>query len=83
MKLGPVIWVRFCLGQADLTQFIKHSGLTHILHESHALIMVFGPDQSNELSMLDGDDGSYLLLLLKNLDGLTVQLEYFSHSLLG
>ena len=45
--------------------------------------MVLGPDQSNELRMLDGDDGSYLLLLLKNLDGLTVQLEYFSHSLLG
>ena len=26
--------------------------------ESRALIMVPGPDQSNELSMLDGDDGS-------------------------
>ena len=42
------------------------------------------PDQSNELRMLDGNDGSVSLdfhyYILK---GLTVQLENFNHSLLG
>ena len=33
LKLGRVIQViTFCPGQAGLTQFIKHPGLTQILH---------------------------------------------------
>ena len=38
--------------------------------------MVSGPDQSNELSVLDSDDGSISPGYFK---GLTVQLEYFAH----
>ena len=64
LKPGQVIWVTrvtFHLGQADLTQFIKYLGLTWILHWiTCIIIMASDPNQSNELSMLDGDDGSVL-----------------------
>ena len=41
------------------------------------------PDQSNELSVLDVDDGSLSPdFLYHNFEGLTVQLEYFDRSLL-
>ena len=43
------------------------------------LVMESGPDQSNELSLLDSDDGSISLDSLEDLEGLTVQLEYFNH----
>ena len=42
--------------------------------------MVSGSDQSNELSMLDGDDGS---VSSDYLEEMSVQLEYFDHSVLG
>ena len=42
--------------------------------------MASGPHQSNELSVLDGDDEAYLLIYL---GGLTVQLEYSNHSVIG
>ena len=43
--------------------------------------MVFVPDQSNELSVLDYDDGSVSpdFLCHNYFEGLTVQLEYFYH----
>ena len=43
------------------------------------------PDQSNEFSVFDDDDGSVSLILFTILifEGLTVQLEYFDHSVLG
>ena len=43
-----------------LTRFIQYTlylGLTGFCIGLHALIIVSGPDQSNELSMFDGDDG--------------------------
>ena len=40
--------------------------------------MAFGSDQSNELSVLDGDDGPQQ----NGENGLTVQLEYFDRSVL-
>ena len=40
------------------------------------------PDKSNELSMLDDDDRSVSLNFLY-FEKLTVQLEYFDHSVLG
>ena len=52
-----VIQVTFCLGQAGLTRFIKYLGLTQILNWITCILLAFGSDQSNELSMLDGDDG--------------------------
>ena len=64
LKPGQVIWVTrvtFHLGQAGLIQFIKYLGLTWILHWiTCIIIMVSDPNQSNALSMLDGDDGSVL-----------------------
>ena len=42
--------------------------------------MASGPDQSNELSVLDGDDGC---VFLDYFEGLTIQLEYFDRSVLG
>ena len=71
----------FCPGQAGLTWFINYLGLIWILHWSRALIMVFNPDQSNELSVLDDDDG-HVSSFPKYLEDLTVQLEYFDHSVL-
>ena len=43
------------------------------------------PDQSNELSVLDGDDGSVSpdFLYHNYFKGLTVQLEHFNHLVLG
>ena len=50
--------VTFCLGQAGLTQCIKYLGLTYIPHQiTCIIIMAFGPDQSNKLSMYGYDDG--------------------------
>ena len=43
------------------------------------LVMVSGPDQSSEFSMLDGDNGSISPDFLQQ----TVQLEYFDCSMLG
>ena len=43
-----------CLDQAGLICFIKYLGLTWILY----WIMASGIDQSDKLSVLDGDDGS-------------------------
>ena len=43
------------------------------------LVMVSGPDQSSELSMLDGDNGSISPDFLQQ----TVQLEYFDCLMLG
>ena len=45
--------------------------------------MASGSHQSNELSVLDGDDEAYLLTYLKIFEGLTVQLEYSNHSAIG
>ena len=50
---------------------------------SHVLIMMYSPDQSDELGVLDGDNDcprnrSLLTAVLK---GLTVQLEYFDQSM--
>ena len=49
------------------------------------LIMVFGSNKSDELGKLDNDSGSLSThncrsSLIVILEGLTVQLEYFSHS---
>ena len=43
------------------------------------------PDQSYEFSVFDDDDGSASLIFFTILifEGLTVQLEYFNHSILG
>ena len=47
------------------------------------LITVFGPDQSDELGILDSDDGKVSpqnrSLVTAVLEELTVQLEYFDH----
>ena len=52
---------------------------------SHALIMVSSPDQCDELGVLDGDNDSVSprnrSLLTAVSKGLTVQLEYFDHSM--
>ena len=50
----------------------------------HALIMASVPDQSNELSVLDDDDGSVSpdFLYHNYFEGLTLQLEYFDRSVL-
>ena len=55
-----MIRVTFCPGQVDLTHF-KNIQILHVL------IMVYGTDQSNELSVLDSSR-------------LTIQLEYFNHT---
>ena len=48
------------------------------------LTMASDPDQSNELSMLDGDDGNVSPDSPQDsFEGMTVHLEYFNHSLLG
>ena len=44
---------------------------------SHILIMVSGPDQSNELSTLHGDDEAYLLILLKILQEIDCTIRLF------
>ena len=41
------------------------------------------PDQGNELSVLDDDDGSVSQFSLSYFERLTVQLEYFDRSVLG
>ena len=43
------------------------------------------PDHSNELNVLDNDDGGVSpdFLYHNYFEGLTVQLEYFNHSVLG
>ena len=41
--------------------------------------MASGPDQSNELSVLDSDDGNISLDSPQDIEELTVQLEYFDH----
>ena len=56
LKPGRVIWVTFSPGQPGLTRIIKYLGLTRILHCISALIMASGSDQSDEFSVLDGDD---------------------------
>ena len=48
--------VTFCLGQVCLAWFIKYLNLTWILH--WIKIMASGPDQINELNVLDSDDGN-------------------------
>ena len=61
LKLGPVTlvnWVTFCLCEVGLTQFIKYPGLTQILNWITGIINGICPEQSNELRVLDGDDGS-------------------------
>ena len=52
--------------------------------------MASGHDQSDEFSILDGDDGSLYLQDISKmghcwqiLEGVTVQLQYFDHSVLG
>ena len=47
--------------------------------------MVSVPSQSNELSVVDGDDGSVSpdFLYHNYFEGLTVQLEHFDRSVLG
>ena len=56
--------VTFCLGQVGLTRFIKYPGLTRILHWITCVNNGSVPDQSNELNMLDGDDGSVSLTII-------------------
>ena len=48
------------------------------------LIMVSGPDHSNELRMVDSDDGSVSPVSPQHnyLEVLTAQLEYYDHSVL-
>ena len=43
--------------------------------------MPSGPDQTDDLSVVDDGDGS--IPLFSRLDGVKVQLEYFDHSRLG
>ena len=50
-----LILVTFCLGHTGLDPVYKISGFCI---GSHVLMMVSGPDQSNELSVLNVDDGS-------------------------
>ena len=45
--------------------------------------MASGIDQTNELSMLDGDDGRVSPDTLQDISKLTVQLEYFNCLALG
>ena len=47
--------------------------------------MVSDPDQSSELSMVDSDDGrvSPVSPQYNYYEGLTAQLEYYDHSVLG
>ena len=59
---------------------MQYPDLTWILHWITYLIMVSGRDQSNELNVLDGDDGS---VPSDYLDRLTVQLDYFDCLVLG
>ena len=52
LKPGWVIrvaWIMFCLSQPGLTHFIKYTGL------ADPDLMASGSDQSDGLSMLDGD----------------------------
>ena len=58
LKLGQVIWVAFCPGQASLTWFIKYLSLSRILHWIPCVDNSICCDQSNELSVLDSYDGS-------------------------
>ena len=61
LKLDEVIQfikITFCPGQMDLTWFILYLDLTRILHWIMCVNNGTGPDQRNELGMLDGDDGS-------------------------
>ena len=51
-----------------------------ILHWIMCILMVFGSDQSDELSMLNDDNGSIAIYFWI---GLTVQLEYFNHSVVS
>ena len=67
-------------GQVGRTWFIQYPDLTWILYCIIYLIMASGCDQSNELNVLDGDDGS---VLSDYLDRLTVQLGYFDCLVLG
>ena len=46
--------VTFCLGQLGQTQLIKSPDF----NLDHVLIMPSGPDQSDELYILDNNDGS-------------------------
>ena len=70
----------FCPGQVGRTRFIQYPDLTQILHWITYLIMTSGHDQSNEINVLDGDDGS---VPSDYLDRLTVQLGYFYCLVLG
>ena len=57
LKPGWVIRVNqscFCLGQVGLALFIKY--LVGFCIGSYVLIMASGPDQVNELKVLDNDD---------------------------
>ena len=61
LKLGQVILiiqVTFCPGEFRLIWFIKYLDLTPFYIKLHALIIASGPDQSEELGMLDSDDVS-------------------------
>ena len=58
VEIGSGIWVMFCLSQTSLTRFIKYPGLTWIQHCTMCITKCICPDQSNELSKLDGDDES-------------------------
>ena len=49
IRIIQVNWVTFCPGQADLTR---------ILHQIMCINNGSDPDQTNELSVLDSDDGS-------------------------
>ena len=60
LKLGQVIrvnWVRFCLDQAGLTRFINMQVWPRFCTGLCALLMISAPNLSNELSLLDSDDG--------------------------
>ena len=77
--------VTFCLGQMGVNWFIKYLGLIGFCIILCALIMVSGPDCSNELRMVDSDDGSVSPVSPQHnyLEVLTAQLEYYDHSVFG
>ena len=84
LKLGRVILiiqVTFCPGEFSLIWFIKYPDLTPFYIKLHALLITSGPDQSEELGMLDSDDVSISppkkVIKTAVLEKVTVQLEYF------
>ena len=83
--------VTVCPHHAGLIRIIEHSGLTQILYEITCIDTgVRRSDQSDNLSVLYGGDGSAYIKIFRNrslltavLERLVVQLEYFYHSVLG